>query len=210
MELLLNGAWTTLLITLTAVVCGLSFAVVLAFIRVVEVPVLNTIAKIYINTFRSLPLVMVLLGFYLAVPSLIQSTFNISGDVRLMSALIAFSLFEAAYFAEIIRSGVNSVAKGQVHASLAMGFTTVQAYRHIIIPQAIRNSFPVILTQIIILFQDTSLVYVIGLTDFFGSALKLGDIHSNKTQMLLVACLGYLVICVIMQRVANRLQSVKS
>lgn len=206
MELILQGIYTTAVITFVAIFFGLLLAIVLAVIRVAEVPVLNQVAKLYINIFRSLPLVMVLLGFYLAAPGLIRNLFNITGDVRLLSALIAFSLFEAAYFAEIIRSGLNSVGKNQIYAAKAMGFTTIEAYRYILLPQALRNTFPVILTQSIILFQDTSLVYVIGLVDFFGAAIKLGDLQSSKTQMILLVSVAYFIVCFSLQRISNKVQ----
>lgn len=206
MQLIFQGIYTTATITFVAITCGLLLALILAVIRVAEIPLLNQIAKLYINIFRSLPLVMVLLGFYLAAPGLIRNLFNITGDVRLLSALIAFSLFEAAYFAEIIRSGLNSVGKNQINAARAMGFTTLQAYRYILLPQALRNTFPVLLTQSIILFQDTSLVYVIGLVDFFGAAIKLGDMQSSKTQMILAVSFAYFVICFTLQRISNKVQ----
>ena len=126
----------------------------------------------YVNLFRSVPLVMVILWFYLIVPQALKSIFGSGiGDIRLTSALIAFALFEAAYYSEIIRAGIQSIPRGQIAAGQALGLTQNQTMRLIILPQAFRNMLPLLLTQAIILFQDTSLVYVIGLSDFFRNRL---------------------------------------
>lgn len=202
MELITNGAITTLILTLSAAIAGLGIGIGLAVIRTLEVKYLNTLAKAYINTFRSLPLVMVLLGFYLVAPGLLRAI-GIDGDIRLACAIIAFSLFEAAYFAEILRSGINSIPASQKQACKSLGFTTWESYKHVLIPQALKNSFPVLMTQGIVLFQDTALVYIIGLTDLFGSAVKMGEMKGNITDYILMAAAGYMVICVVLQRVAN-------
>ena len=202
MELITNGAITTLILTLSAAIAGLGIGIGLAVIRTLEVKYLNTLAKAYINTFRSLPLVMVLLGFYLVAPGLLRAI-GIDGDIRLACAIIAFSLFEAAYFAEILRSGFNSIPISQKQACKSLGFTTWESYKHVLIPQALKNSFPVLMTQGIVLFQDTALVYIIGLTDLFGSAVKMGEMKGNITDYILMAAAGYMVICVVLQRVAN-------
>jgi len=202
MELITNGAITTLILTLSAAIAGLGIGIGLAVTRTLEVKYLNTLAKAYINTFRSLPLVMVLLGFYLVAPGLLRAI-GIDGDIRLACAIIAFSLFEAAYFAEILRSGINSIPASQKQACKSLGFTTWESYKHVLIPQALKNSFPVLMTQGIVLFQDTALVYIIGLTDLFGSAVKMGEMKGNITDYILMAAAGYMVICVVLQRVAN-------
>jgi len=131
------------------------------------------------------------------VPQLLKSLLNIEAttDIRLASALTAFALFEAAYYSEIIRAGIQSVSKGQIGASLALGLTYSQAMRLIVLPQAFRNMIPLLLTQAIILFQDTSLVYVIGLADFFGASYKVGDRDGRLVELLLFAGLIYFLIC---------------
>ena len=205
MNLLIQGLQTTVEVTATAVIAGLCIGTCLALIRTLQTPVLDFLAKVYINIFRSQPLVMVLLAFYLAAPELIRRLFNIDGDIRLACALVAFTLFEAAFFAEIIRSGIRAIPAHQFMACKAVGFSTFQTYHEVIIPQAIKNSLPVLITQSIILFQDTALVYIIGLTDFFGSAVKLGEMNGNITQMILIASVGYLSICVALQRLSNKI-----
>lgn len=208
MQIIIQGILTTATITTVALVFGLALGVVLAMCRTIKIPVADQLAKGYINIFRSLPLVMILLGFYLVAPGLVKAVFGIDGDIRLACALIAFSMFEAAYFAEILRSGFNAIPSSQLNACKSLGYSTAQTYKHVLIPQAIKNSFPVLLTQSIILFQDTSLVYIIGLSDFFGSAVKMGEMNGNITSMIMLAAVTYMAICIALQRVANKLRGV--
>jgi len=128
-------------------------------------------------------------------------------DIRLTSALVAFALFEAAYYSEIIRAGIQSVPKGQVAAGLALGLTPGQTMRLVVLPQAFRNMVPLLLTQAIILFQDTSLVYVIGLSDFFGTAYKVGDRDGRLVELLLFAGAVYFVLCFSASQLVRRLQA---
>lgn len=193
---LLQGMLTTLEITLTALVVGIALGTLLAVARLSTNQFVAKLAAAYVNLFRSIPLVMVLLWFFLIVPQFLKSTLGIgeAADTRLLSALVAFALFEAAYYSEIIRAGIQSVAKGQLGAALALGLTYGQAMRFIVLPQAFRNMLPLLLTQAIILFQDTSLVYVIGLADFFGAAQKVGDRDGRLVELLLFAGLVYFII----------------
>lgn len=167
---------------------------------------ISLLARIYIDTFRTVPLVMVLLGFYLVIPGVLRQLFNITGDIRYQAAIFAFVIFEAAYYAEILRSGINAIPKNQFQAAKALGFTSLQTFRLILLPQAFHNSFPALMTQSIILFQDVALVYVIGLPDFFGMAVKIGARDGEIVESILFASLVYLVVCIILQRLANRLE----
>lgn len=193
---LAKGMFVTLEVTLTAIAVGIAWGTLLAVARLSGKPWLSWPAAAYVNTFRSIPLVMVILWFYLIVPSLLRQLLDVpaSTDIRLVSALAAFSLFEAAYYSEIIRAGIQSVPKGQVFAAQALGMSQGQTMRLVILPQAFRNMLPLLLTQAIILFQDSSLVYVIGLADFFGSAYKVGDRDGRLVELLLFAGLIYFVV----------------
>ncbi|MEO5331211.1 MAG: ABC transporter permease subunit [Magnetococcus sp. YQC-5] len=194
-SVLRQGMEITALITLTAVVVGIILGTLLALFRLSPIKPLAWAATVYVNLFRSVPLVMVILWFFLIVPQLMRALFGSAvQDIRFASALVAFSLFEAAYYAEIIRAGIISVPQGQFTAGLAMGFTRSQTIRLIILPQALRNMVPLLLTQAVILFQDTSLVYVIGLSDFFGTAHKVGDRDGRLVEMLLFAGVVYFII----------------
>jgi glutamate/aspartate transport system permease protein len=197
----------TLQITAVAVIAGMVLGTILAICRLSKSAVLSTLAGFYVTCFRSVPLVMVLLWFYLLVPDLIKKIVgNPSLDIRLLSAFVAFSLFEASYYAEIIRAGIQSVSKGQVSAGLALGMTGGETMRLIILPQAFRRMVPLLLTQAIILFQDTSLVYVMGLADFFGVAYNTGNRDGTLVELILFAGAVYLVICFLASTLVRKMQ----
>jgi glutamate/aspartate transport system permease protein len=190
-----QGMIRTLQITGVAIVVGIILGTVLALLRLSKNWVLSNLAALYVNGFRSVPLVMVLLWFYLLVPQLISSLIGRPAmDIRLLSAFVAFTLFEASYYAEIIRAGIQSVSRGQVSAGFALGMTNRQTMRLIVLPQAFRRMTPLLLTQAIILFQDTSLVYVIGLAEFFGVAYNTGNRDGTLVEMLLFAGAVYFLV----------------
>ena len=138
-----------------------------------------------------------MLWFFLIVPQLLKAVFDLSPtvDIRLVSAMVAFSMLEAAFFSEIIRAGILGLSRGQFLAARSLGMTTVQMMRYIILPQAFKAMLPILLTQCIVIFQDTSLVYVIALGDFFRNAVSLGERDGTLVQMLLFAGLVYWLIC---------------
>ena len=203
-----TGAIITFKITLIAIVFGIVWGTILAMFRLSSIKPLEWFAKIYVTLFRSIPLVMVLLWFFLIVPQVLQSVLGLSPDIdiRLASAMVAFSLFEAAYYSEIIRAGIQAVPRGQVNASFALGMTYAQAMRLVVLPQAFRAMVPLLLTQGIVLFQDTSLVYVISLADFFRTATNIGDRDGTNVEMILFAGACYFVICVIASSLVKGLQ----
>jgi glutamate/aspartate transport system permease protein len=205
---LAQGMLVTLEITLVALVVGLIWGTLLALMRLSAVAPLRWFAAGYVNLFRAVPLVMVLLWFFLVIPQLLTALFNLppGTDVRMTSALVGFALFESAYYAEIIRAGIQSVPKGQLSAATALGLSRAQAMRLVILPQALRNMVPLLLTQAIVLLQDTSLVYVSALADFFGTAYKVGDRDGRLVEMLLFAGAVYFVLCFALSRLVQRLQ----
>jgi glutamate/aspartate transport system permease protein len=197
LPILADGMLITLEITATAILVGILWGTALALARLLGNRPLAWLAAAYVNLFRAVPLVMVILWFYLIVPTLLQRWLGVSqsSDIRMISALVAFALFESAYYAEIIRAGVQSVPKGQVDAAFALGMPYHLTMRLVVLPQAFRNMVPLLLTQAIILFQDTSLVYVIGLADFFGAAYKVGDRDGRLVELLLFAGAVYFILC---------------
>jgi glutamate/aspartate transport system permease protein len=203
-----GGVRITLQITVLAIVVGIVWGTILALFRLSNFKPLSLFSSLYVTIFRSIPLVMVLLWFFLIVPQFLQSVLGLSPDIdiRLVSALVAFSLFEAAYYSEIIRAGIQSVSRGQVNAALALGMTYGQSMRLVILPQAFRAMVPLLLTQGIVLFQDTSLVYVIGLADFFRTAANIGDRDGTTVEMVLLAGASYFVICTLASALVKRLQ----
>lgn len=208
LPILMSGMLITLKITAVAVVVGIGWGAVIAVMRLSPIKLLAWFAQGYVVLLRSIPLVMVLLWFFLMVPQLIQSLFNISPrtDIRLVSAMVAFSLFEAAYYAELIRAGIQAVSRGQLSAASALGMSYLTAMRLIVLPQALRAAVPSLLTQGIILFQDTSLVYVIGLADFFRTAKNIADRDGTTVEMILFAGAVYLVISLLASAGVKALQ----
>jgi len=196
MPYLAKGMVITLEILVVAVLVGIVWGTLLALMRMSPFKPLSLFAASYVNLFRSIPLVMVLLWFFLIVPTFLVDLFNIprSTDTRLVSAMVAFAMFEAAYYSEIIRAGIRSVSKGQMGAANALGMSYAQAMRLIILPQAFRNMVPLLLTQGIILFQDTSLVYVSSLADFFGTAYQVGSRDGRLVELLLFSGAVYFII----------------
>jgi glutamate/aspartate transport system permease protein len=194
---LVQGMHVSLLITVSAVIVGIVWGTLLAMMRLSSSSALSWFAAGYVNLFRAIPLVMVLLWFFLIVPHALETLFGFprGSDMRLGSAIAGFALFEAAYYSEIIRAGIQSVPKGQLAAANALGMSYAQSMRLVILPQAFRNMIPLLLTQGIILFQDTSLVYVSALADFFGAASKVGDRDGRLVEMLLFAGAVYFAIC---------------
>ena len=187
---LADGLGLSFLLTGLAIAAGLAWGTVLAVMRVWGPAPLRWASAIYINAFRSVPLILVIFWFYFLVPLITGQAVG-----SFYSALIAFSLFEAAYYAEIMRAGFNSVSRGQILAGQAIGLTYTQNLRYVILPQAVRNMVPVLLTQAIILFQDTSLVYVVGLRDFMTSASVVANREGRLIELYVFAAAVYFVIC---------------
>ncbi|PAJ76752.1 glutamate/aspartate ABC transporter permease GltK [Burkholderia ubonensis] len=203
-----TGAIITFQITALAIVVGIVWGTLLALMRLSGVKPLAWFAQGYVTVFRSIPLVMVLLWFFLIVPQVLQGVLGLSPtiDIRLASAMVAFSLFEAAYYSEIIRAGIQAVPRGQVNAAFALGMNYATAMRLVILPQAFRAMVPLLLTQAIVLFQDTSLVYVISLADFFRTAANIGDRDGTSVEMILFAGACYFVICSVASALVKGLQ----
>jgi glutamate/aspartate transport system permease protein len=185
------------------------FGTLLAVMRLSDNRILSVIAGGYVNLLRSLPLVLVIFWFYFLVPFLAQWLTGSSSPVRIdpfWSSVITFTLFEACYFCEIVRSGIQSLPRGQTLAASALGMTDRQALFYVILPQALRNMLPLILTQTIILFQDTSLVYVLSITDFLGAAAKIAQRDGRLLEMYVFAAVVYFIISLIASQAVRRLQ----
>jgi glutamate/aspartate transport system permease protein len=197
----LQGLYFSLQLTLVAMIGGIALGTVLALMRLSGKPGLVWPAAAYINTMRSIPLVMVILWFFLLIPFVIGRPLGAE-----ISAVLTFTLFEAAYYAEIMRAGIQSVSKGQSYAGYAMGMTYAQTMQLVVLPQAFRNMLPVLLTQTIILFQDTSLVYAIGAYDLLKGFETAGRNFNRPVETYLVATVVYLVICFSLSMLVRRLQ----
>ena len=196
-----KGFFYSIQLTLVAMIGGIVIGTLLALMRLSGKPWLVMPAAAYVNTLRSIPLVMVILWFYLLIPLFIGRPIG-----KELSAIITFTIFEAAYYSEIMRAGIQSIARGQVFAGQAMGLSYAQNMRYIILPQAFRNMLPVLLTQTIVPFQDTSLVYAIGAYDLLHGFEVAGKNHGRPVEAYLAAAVVYFVICFTLSTVVKRLQ----
>ncbi|MEA2884623.1 MAG: glutamate/aspartate transport system permease protein [Bradyrhizobium sp.] len=208
--LFLDGMTFTLTLTALAAAGGLLFGTLIALLRLSRLPVLSHVAALYVDLIRSLPLVLVIFWFYFLVPYIGQWLTGASRPVRVgafTSSLVTFVMFEAAYFSEIMRAGIQSISKGQPAAAQALGLRYSQTMRYVVLPQAFRNMLPVLLTQTIVLFQDTSLVYVLSIPDFLGAASKVAQRDGRLVEMYLFAALVYFTISCIASAAVRRLQA---
>ncbi len=199
-DFVLKGFYFSVFLTVVATLGGIFFGTILALMRLSGKKWLDTPAAIYVNGMRSIPLVMVILWFFLLVPFMIGRPIGAE-----MSAIITFIAFEAAYFSEIMRAGIQSIPRGQVFAGQAMGMTYGQNMKLVILPQAFRNMLPVLLTQTIILFQDTSLVYAIGAYDMLKGFEVAGKNFGRPIESYLLAAVVYFVLCYALSWLVKRL-----
>ncbi|MDJ0740778.1 MAG: ABC transporter permease subunit [Gammaproteobacteria bacterium] len=199
-----QGLQLSLLLTGLAIVGGIILGTLLALMRLSGILPLSLFAAGYVNLIRSVPLILVIFWFYFLVPLALGRPIG-----SFYSALIAFVLFEAAYYSEIIRAGIQSVRKGQVHAGQATGLGYWQIQRHIVLPQAFRNMIPILVTQGIILFQDTSLVFVVSLRDFMTVSSIVARTEGRLVEMYVFAALVYFVICFAGSLFVRRLQKAR-
>ncbi len=198
---ILKGLYFSVQLTLFAMVGGILLGTAIALMRLSGKKWLVLPAAFYVNTLRSIPLVMVILWFFLLIPLLIGRPLGAE-----LSAIITFTVFEAAYYSEIMRAGIQSVPRGQVSAGYAVGMTYAQCMKLIVLPQAFRNMLPVLLTQTIILFQDTSLVYAVGAYDLLKGFEVAGKNFNRPVEMYLLAAVVYFIICFSLSMLVRQLQ----
>jgi glutamate/aspartate transport system permease protein len=197
-----SGFWFSVELTAISTVGGIIFGTLLALMRLSGNKALEMPATAYVNGMRSIPLLMVILWFFLLVPLIIGRPIGAE-----YSAIITFIAFEAAYFSEIMRAGIQSIPRGQVYAGQALGMSYAQQMRLVILPQAFRNMLPVLLTQTIILFQDTSLVYAINAYDLLKGFQNAGKIYGRTEEAYLMAAIVYFVLCSSLSFLVKRLQA---
>ena len=196
----LSGLYFSFILTIVATAGGIFFGTILAMMRLSGIKALEIPATFYVNGMRSIPLLMVLLWFFLLVPFIIGRPIGAE-----LTAVITFIAFEAAYFSEIMRAGIQSIPRGQVHAGQAVGMTYGQNMKLVILPQAFRNMLPILLTQTIILFQDTSLVYIITAHDLLHGFTVAGSNLSRTRESYILAAVLYFIICFSLSALVKRL-----
>ncbi len=205
-----EGMTFTVTLTLLAMAGGIIFGTLLAMMRLGPFRWLSALAGGYVNLMRSIPLVMVIFWFFFLVPYIGGWVTGSNQPVKVgefWSALITFTLFEAAYYCEIMRAGIQSIPRGQVWSGYALGLNYWQTMGKIVLPQAFRNMLPVLLTQTIILFQDTSLVYVMSATDFLGAASKVANRDYRQVEMYTFVAVVYFIICYGLSTLVKQLQN---
>jgi len=204
-----QGMAFTLLLTALATLGGIVIGTALALMRLSGIAFLDVPAAAYVNLKRSVPFVLMIFWFYFLVPYIGQWITRSSQPLQVgafASCLVTFTLFEAAFFCEIMRAGIQSIPRGQMAAAQALGMTYPTTMGYVVLPQAFRNMVPVLLTQTIVLFQDTSLVYVISVTDFLGAASKVAQRDGRLVEMYTFAACVYFIISLTASRVVQHLQ----
>jgi glutamate/aspartate transport system permease protein len=204
-----EGMTFTVTLTLMAMTGGIIFGTLLAMMRLSAFKPLSWLAGAYVNLMRSVPLVLVIFWFFFLVPYIGAWIIGAKEPIRVgawVSSVVTFTMFEAAYYCEIMRAGIQSIARGQVWAGYALGLNYWQTMGKVVLPQAFRNMLPVLLTQTIILFQDTSLVYVISATDFLGAASKVANRDYRLVEMYTFVAVVYFAISYSLSLLVKRLQ----
>lgn len=204
-----TGLVFTIKLTVLATVGAIILGTLMAMMRLSSSKVMSGVSGFYVNLMRALPLILIIFWFYFLVPYVIGWVTGAGRPIAVggfTSALITFVLFEAAYFCEIMRAGIQSVPFGQVGAGYALGLNYWQVMGQVVLPQAFRNMMPVLLTQMIVLFQDTSLVYVLSLTDFLGAANNIAQRDGRMVEMFVFAAVIYFIISYAASRAVKRLE----
>jgi len=203
------GMVFTLKLTMLAMLGGVALGTLLAMARLSSLRVLSLAAAGYVNLVRAVPLVLVIFWFYFLVPYIAAWLIGAAEPVKVgtfLSALVTFTLFQAAYYCEIMRGGIQAIPKGQVQAAQALGMNYWQTMSKVVLPQAFRNMLPVLLTQTIVLFQDVSLVYVLSVPDFVGAASKIAQRDGRLVEMYIFVALVYFILCTLMSWLVRRMQ----
>jgi glutamate/aspartate transport system permease protein len=208
-EVLWEGMQLSLKLFAIALAGGIFFGTLLAMARLSSWKILSYPSAAFVNLIRSIPFIMAIFWFYFLTPMLVGKITGQQGEAvgPFTSAIVAFIMVESAYYSEIIRAGIQSIPRGQPWAAYALGMNYWQSMGTVVLPQAFRNMVPIMLTQAIILFQDTSLVYVVGLKDFLGAASKGGQLSGRIVELYIFVAVVYFVICFGASYVVKRLQA---
>ncbi len=208
--LIFQGLAFTVQVTVLAMVGGVILGTLLAMMRLSSIRPLSWLAAGYVNGLRAIPLVLVIFWFYFLVPYIGAWIIGSPNPIKVgafTSALVTFILFEACYYCEIMRAGIQSIPAGQANAGYALGMTYGQVMAQVVLPQAFRNMTPVLLTQTIVLFQDVSLVYIISLPDFVTLASKVAQRDGRLIEMYLFVAVVYFALCMLLSLWVKRLQA---
>jgi glutamate/aspartate transport system permease protein len=208
-EALWDGMLTSLKLFAIALAGGIFFGTLLALARLARWKALSVPAAAFVNLIRAIPFIMAIFWFYFLTPMIVSKFTGQQGEAvgPFTSAVVAFIMVESAYYSEIVRAGIQSIPRGQPAAAFALGMNYRQAMGYVVLPQAFRNMLPVMLTQAVILFQDTSLVYVVALKDFLGAASKAGQLTGRIVELYLFVALVFFLLCFAASWAVKRLQA---
>jgi glutamate/aspartate transport system permease protein len=208
MPFLMAGLWFSIKLFAIALAGGIFFGTLLAMARLSSFKPLSFMSASFVNLIRSVPFILAIFWFYFLTPQVVKMITGQQGEAigPWASAVIAFVVVESAYYSEIIRAGIQSVSRGQPAAAYALGMNYWQSMAFVVLPQAFRNMVPIMLTQAIILFQDTSLVYVVGLKDFLGSAAKAGQLAGRLVEMYIFVAVVFFIICFTASKLVKYIQ----
>jgi His/Glu/Gln/Arg/opine family amino acid ABC transporter permease subunit len=187
-RLLLSGFLETLKLAVLAITASFVLGVAAGALRLARHPLLHYPALVYIEVIRGVPLIMVIFWFYFITPIVAGRPLD-----NFTSALIAFIVFEGAYLAEIVRAGIQSVPLGQMQAAVSSGLGQVQTMRHVVLPQALRNMVPALVTRFIILYMDTSLAYIIGVRELTRAARIIAEREFRAFEVFTFIALVYFI-----------------
>lgn len=208
-EALWDGMLTSLKLFAIALAGGIFFGTLLAMARLARWRLLSVPAAAFVNLIRSIPFIMAIFWFYFLTPMIVAKFTGQQGEAvgPFTSAVVAFIMVESAYYSEIVRAGIQSIPRGQPAAAYALGMNYWQSMGHVVLPQAFRNMLPVMLTQAVILFQDTSLVYVVALKDFLGAASKAGQLTGRIVELYIFVAVVFFILCFLASHAVKRLQA---
>ena len=207
--LIVDGLSFTILLTVLAMSGGIVLGTLLAMMRLSGTKAVSMFATGYVNLMRSVPLLLVIFWFYFLVPFLGAWVLGRDQPVKVgafYSCLITFVMFEAAYYCEIMRSGIQSIPRGQIWAGYALGMNYWQTMANVVLPQAFRNMIPILLTQTIVLFQDVSLVSILSIKDFVGAASQVAERDGRLVEMYSFVAVVYFILCFSLSSLVKKLQ----
>ena len=196
-----NFVGGTLRLAIPSIVLGFILGIFIGLARLSNRVWLRVPATLYVEFFRGVPLVMVIFWIWFIIPILLKTKIPEFGV-----ALTAFVIFEAAYLGEIVRAGVQSVPRGQVEAATAVGLSSSRTMRHVVLPQALKNMIPSLVTQFIVLFKDTSLASIIGFMDLTKAAQVVNNREIRPFELYLFIAVVYWICKYSMSRYARSLE----
>ena len=205
-----GGFFVNLILAVIAILAGFPLGIILAIGRASSLPVIKYSSIIFIETFRGAPLIAWLFFAWFVLPNFLPDIFSLDDINLVIRAMIILSLFASAYIAEVIRGGLQSIPKGQIEASTALGIGPLFDMTYIVLPQAIRVEIPTIVSTFIAIFKDTSLVFILGITD----VLRIGRLipeqqqafYGKSIQTLLVVALLFWIVSIILSQISRSIE----